>query len=381
MIPPGIFAAQASTLRTPVTREYFAASFPGELTGSDEATWHTLVTLNPVLGAGNWLCFWSCEIQVGGINALGTAVARIAIANTLVDQTSYTAVDFDDWQITGGMLIVSGAGDAGLTLDFRRGSDLFTTDPPKARNGRIILLKLGADDKFVEDVALQTNSSASPADGATLNFTPGSSGDYLVIGYGQVGGAITAKPVVNLSDGVNASPDMRVPLAGSGERHPVFRAWLRAGLSGAQSLSFQFSTNGAQASLWGARVVALRMDGFSHVFVEALAGDDSGTDSTFTDGLTLTRTVQDKDYLSFAAWGISNPSGEALESRFNDALGPVNTQAQHSLLPDPIGNSGFSARLAAYAAGRKNWSVQRKAPPTKVATIKAGAVIALLQLN
>lgn len=389
---PGIVAAQSAAVRPTITRQYFGAEGLGVITGSDASTWWNLATLTftPDSGA-DYLVIWTCELN-GDLTTFNGTVARIAEGGTTIDQVIHVptlTADTAAWALQGGFYKHTSGGSPvplTLTLDIKRHDDSSLPMTPKGRQARIIVLRLEADDQWAENTAPQTTFSNTPVDGLSLNFTPGTAGDYLVLGLGMVaGGTVSERPSMRLYDGTVGTPDQVYEVRGLHGFMSAVHPWVKTGVSGAQTWKLQYwDKSNFGVTLSGARIVALRMDGFSHVFRSELNAMNAGGETGYTDALTLSRDVQAKDFLAIGVWneGRSGANTNLFGAQFVDDAGSINENLETVGPQDAANvNPGFSVRLAAYSAARRTWHIQRKSPGFANAQIVTPGLIALLQLN
>lgn len=389
---PGIIAAQPSVARAPLTRQYYSAEVTGQIDGGVPAgTWAELVSLEFTPDASSdYLIMWSCEIQ-NTITTFNGAIARLAEGGVEADRFAYApGVDTASWSQQGSFYRhQSGASPAALrlTIDCTRVNDTFSCTP-RVRNGRIIVLKLTDQDEYI-DLGSQSTTSATPVDGVTLSFTPDTAGSYLILGAAALQVGVNESSWLRLYDGADATPDRHYVNGGGATLLSSVQAWWRPGLSGAQSFRLQYwVTTSAELFMRRGRILALRLDTFSHAYLTASTADEQGPDTSYVDSLTLSRVVPDKDFLAIAAFDLSRDgAGTGLRGgKFTDAFGDICEGSQEVLTPvsggiDPS-DPFFCGRLGSYLAGRREWNIERKTYSAITDTvIRENAVIALLQLN
>lgn len=167
----------------------------------------------------------------------------------------------------------------------------------RIKNARMIAIRLDDTHDHIEanysDSSIGGTTSSSWSDGLTLNFTPASTGDYLILAFGcmlpDVNGG---RHAWRLNDGANNYGGWQVynPDDNGGWTGCIARKY--ASLSGSSTFKVQFQSpdNSTWVGLMGATILALRLDQFPNVYESDSFTVASGTPTTYTDRLTLNFT-------------------------------------------------------------------------------------------
>lgn len=167
----------------------------------------------------------------------------------------------------------------------------------RIKNARMTAVKLNdTHDHYItnySDASIASTTSSTLQTWDTLTFTPASTGDYLIIGFGCIlpddnGG----RTKISLYDGTT-------DYGAFDSYHPDNEGGLTAcfikrfnALSGSKSYSIRFASpdNAMWVGLMGAGILALRIDGFENVWEADSYTVASGTPTTYTDRLALSFT-------------------------------------------------------------------------------------------
>jgi hypothetical protein len=376
MIQPGIMAAQTVAAANPVTRQYYYGQSLGESSTDDEVNWTNRLTLAFTPDAdATYVVVATFDV---GEAAIGCQV-QVTQDGAAINTASYG---------TGGWLaqmamhfIEAGPAPAAIELgvDFRVRPNVIVNGEARIRNVRLVVLRLEAEDAWVENTGTEVDNTGSFADAVDLAFTPATAGSYLFLANGFLlanSGNNTWGPQIRLYDGSVGTRAFTIYLTGQHQAGAAL-LWRKTGLSGPQSMRFQYLTTnpGSFAGVLGARILALRLDGFTRSVFAAQTADDLALETDYADALTLSRSLAGGDYLELAAWGTGGPVTQSEYTRFSDPSAAIN----ESVLGGPWGSLGCSATIAELAAGQRAWSIQRKG--TNAVTLLEDSALAVLQLT
>jgi hypothetical protein len=370
MIQPGIVAAQSSGApATPVTRVYDGRSALGEVANDQDAPAELLRWTYTPPGAGDYIVFWSMDLQPDI-----TGLSLGAIGYVLEDDVEIDRVihQNETWRTCGGFFRhVSDGSPVTWSLAMGRRNAFFGAGPGKARNAYLTVLQLTAADEYAESLGA-TGGVGSYADQVTLSFTPGSPGAYLLLGFGVSYGAVPVTFTgLRLSDGADDSGEISQAHLSTSERWAAVVPWVRPVVTGAQTFRLQRNDSAVMAS---ARLLALRLDGFTHGYRATLAADNASAATSYVAGLQIARNVPATDFLALAAWQTSGTAGDNYSRLIDDVATVCETVGgvrQVTL---------FAARLMSSSAGRHAWRVERKSA-AGISKIEQTSVLALLQLT
>lgn len=171
----------------------------------------------------------------------------------------------------------------------------------KCKNARIIAIKKESADEYNESTGRSTTTSATPQDKATLTFTPGSQGDYIVIAAAGL-------------DCSSASVDMGCMLDIDGTDYGVAAirlvdtatnryGWFfmkKVNLTAAShTIKIQYNSDGAATvGIQDARIIALRADTMDNVYADEETTRQTTTSSSYADTtVSITQTPENVDHL------------------------------------------------------------------------------------
>jgi hypothetical protein len=352
------------------TRVYQQAVGAGDTNTQSATVWADQVSDSFDLDAlSDYLLIAFLESQVD-INAARDTQVR------LYDDTSATVLAAQNNEMIGttgtewpphtlAAIVTTGGSPETRTLKVQHKLESTLTDTDSwARKGRLVALKLGAADEWMSNDDTYTSSSNpgtwtdyAPATGDTdLTFTPGSTGDYLVLAFGRIkAGSTTGGAYVRMlcEDGTTAVGNLRWVPGDSTSLRAFAVATKRSSLAAsAQTFKLQHSrvTDGTNSStIDQVRMVALRLDGFESNTATEDATTDSATTSSYADlGDTRTDTLTSGlDYLVLGCATSETGSGAVLMGmQFTDGTNIYSTSefiAQQ--------NRGFSALIPVIVTG------------------------------
>jgi hypothetical protein len=274
-----------------------------------------------------------------------------------------------------------GASPANTTFDLKIEAQAGATST--GQNGRVTLLKLGSDDFSAIDLTGGTRSSSSYATFLTLNFTPASSGDYIILGYcraGSNGGGRYSR--VKMVCGGQTIEYYGLP-ADSSDNPFLFILPLTA-LSGAQTATLEMASDGiGTVTIDELHLFAIRRDQFDAVYTAKLGATASGTETTYTEAHATTNTPAAVPHLTIAGWGQGGSSTtETIYSQFTDdgsviaenIAEPRNSSADRNVMCG-------AHTVATYSAASRKQAIDRKSESGATSRIQQNAGIAVFNLN
>jgi hypothetical protein len=334
----------------------------------------------------DYLVLWSAEGQANATSS--TVGVELRIDGSVVRTQTGPMKDTSpgDWIPYGGIARFQvGATPADTTLAITYYIAGGGATSATLRNLKITRLKLGADDRYAEQTAVQNNATTSYTTAASLSFTPGSSGDYLVLysfSFGTNNSGIRGD--FRIGDGTTTFASGLVP-AISGQLAPIMLAQRFNAVSGAKTFSVEHKSQSTTVRTDDITIVALRLDRFSDVRTTALGADSSGTQTTYTTAATQTFTPTAGDYLTLGLFGMeSNSNALASFSRLVDdgtQLGEhIRTPQSNAINWTFMG--GLMQTVATYAAASRTQTIDRKSETTSVTTtVRSVGMIASLRLT
>lgn len=346
--------------------------------------------------SNDYIGFWS--VAGAGSSTASGVKARVTLAGSDVFTTDAITLPRStatpqDYMPFGGMFRHQPGStpvDAAYKIQVTRGTNAATY---KAKDARLSLLKMGADDHYAENIARQTftdttaNKTATVA--GTITFTPGSSGNYIIFAS-MVLDMTTSSSVnlgVELTDGTNTTGEIIFRPQQTADRMPAMLVLPIASVSGSKTVDLKFRQSGTGATaiaISEIRIFALREDRFANVHKTVLGSNNTGIDTTYTSALSQTFTPAAADHLTISAWPMGNNVGssDSSQSQFSDGGTIVNEYMRSFNTFAGTWDSGFmSHRIAAYAASSRTQEIDRLSETSSnTTTIQKSAAIVTLDL-
>lgn len=240
--------------------------------------------------------------------------------------------------------------------------------PTRIKEARVVALELSSQDETSSAVSDSTTSTTWDDVTLPLTFTPGTTGDYLVLAMMEVTLSDTGASAhfchmkLNHTSGDIGEAKMRIG-------HTIdYRPWFTMGrftsLSGSQTFKIQFKvgTSGDTMSVRKMRIVALRLDQFENVYYTDTRSRTLTGSTTYVDKLTLTQTPNAADHLILANGILDGSSvNKTFWSRFDN-----NGTAAHEQQMEPWASAGnddypfFLAIKQTLTATSHTWKIQYK---------------------
>jgi len=186
-----------------------------------------------------------------------------------------------------------------------------TSGTARIKEAKIIAIKLNADDKYAESAARSTQTATSYGDKTTLTFTPGSTGDYIILASATIDGSSASYDTrAQLTVDGTAYSNANIEPAYVNNRYP-WAMVKRVNLSSAShTLKIQFSSENtaATAGIAHARIVALRADGFANNYFAEEEARTTTASTLYQTKTTLTATPTAQDHILIGSAGIDGSS-------------------------------------------------------------------------
>lgn len=224
------------------------------------------------------------------------------------DATDYTSVSwFTKWTSAGTPV------DQTWAIDVESDSGTVTYTNPK-----ILVIEMHADDEYQATDSASSISATSYTTVETLSFTPGSTGDYLIMGACSIESGTN---VFNVKLDHSSTAYSEGAIGGKdSEDIPHWVGGMKlSSLSGAQSITLQaFRSAGSGGSNFKQRrIVALRLDTFDNHYYAESRSESSTTSATYVNKLTNSHTPLNKAHVYFAgALGSSKNTSDSVHMRF-----------------------------------------------------------------
>lgn len=214
-----------------------------------------------------------------------------------------------------------------------------------AKNARLIAIKKGPQDQFATSTAVQTDNTSGSTynDAVTLTFTPATSGDYLIIACARLNSPVGDRVGVAININNNGYATSTFDESASQNYWPwcAERMNTLSAVSNTLKIQYAFLAGANRVQISNAQIIAIRLDAFkNNYYSENLTRQTSGSTS-FVDGLTLTQTLQNDNFLVMTD-GLTdiNSNTVAVEasstSLVNNRIDMLNTPRTAGVIFDPV---------------------------------------------
>jgi hypothetical protein len=252
------------------------------LSTTTSATDQTKVTLTFTPNADKkYVYIWSGQIQASSTSA----DVRVNLKNgsTVIAQGNIEDKDTTDFHPVSGIVVEEfGASPSSVTLTLNYSAESGNT--AEIREARIIALELTDNDVYVANTADQTNTTTAFSTAVTLNWTPASAGDYVLLGSTEYRFNAAGEVITKI---VHASTDYGVTTARRQDNtnyHPGLHTVYLSNLSGPQTATLQWArsaTTAGTANSRNAHLLALRVDGFPGAWENSSRARSTTTSNAF----------------------------------------------------------------------------------------------------
>jgi hypothetical protein len=250
-----------------MNRVYYYAEVTGSTTTTSSGD-QTRVTLQFTPEANSeYLYIWSAQVSSGSTSSdvrinLKSGATTLAAGN-LENQ------DTTDWHPVSGIVRETfGASPSQVTLTLNYSAE--SSNTAGIREARILAIRLESEDVYAENTSDQTNTSTTFSTAVTLNWTPPSAGDYLLLGSSEYRFSSTSGEVITRF--VHSSTNYGIATCRPKDTtnyYPGMHAVYLSNLSGAQTATVQWarsSTTTGTSYSRRATLAALRVDGFINIY-------------------------------------------------------------------------------------------------------------------
>lgn len=373
-------------------RDHWSAEGLSEITNTT-TTYSDLVSLTHTaanqVASADYVLFWSAagKINVTTVD-YNLRLLKDGSPAVLVNNEQSEVASPEDYDAQGGMLFYTAASTP-VDVAFKIQLAVETaTNTGKAKDGRLNILKLGANDKFATSVTRVTTTSGTFQDSAcTITFTPPSSGDYILIATALMDvNPTTGSAKFRISDGTNLSGEMGLRgIKDTTSRTAGMIIWRQNAVSGSKTYTVQYNSDngdGATVGISEMRLLILRVADFDAVHFDALGADSAGTQTTYTTLVSETFTPSGNDHFTLASWRFGNDTNTI--SSYVQFLDGSDVVAESIREPTAAAGRwmGLGARIATYPASSRTMAIQRKSETSGASTnVIEGAAFASFDLG
>jgi hypothetical protein len=334
-----------------------------------------LVTAAQLSASAQYLVFWSAQATnnntSSGSHSLRVNGSAVSTAQLITIQTTSP----QDQSVLGGVYLFAPGGspvDTTFVIRVAAAASAVAT----GRNSRITLLKLGANDAATENNSSVGGSGSSPTNVVTHNWTPGTVGDYVVIGWCDASGNNTSGPRVRMS---YASVDTEILWrAPSGDKcSHMFLQYASAVAASAQSATIGVyrASLGATTTSVRCGIATIRADRFNAAFHDRLGASSTGTETSYTAGQTMTYTPAAAVQLTLVMSGTSGDSTS--ESAYLKVVDDATDRVENIRQPGTANGQNMVVfhDVRTYTAVSRTWTVQRKTETSANASVLTPSTI------
>lgn len=337
----------------------------------------------------DYIFFWTQDLHTGSTGIRGFSDIHLDGSTIFTTRPRWLPNTNEEYNSMGGMFRYQ-AGVSPSPIDVSLRMDTENPGTVKMRNSRLSWLKLGPDDEYTESIARQTTTSGSAQTMATLSFTPGSAGDYLIVASFNIDlvNASNVRYSLELTDEAgNTTTELELRPLDSSDRLAMMLILPCTGLSGAKDFKVKIRESGSGSttiSISEIRMLALRQDRFASVDAILLTSASTSTSTTFNNALTQAVSPAG-DHLLLSCWAIGMDSttipGGARLLDDADTVNESLREGQTSLVEDGV--PGVGHRLKNYAGGGFTQAIQKRSVGSADdVRVQAGcAALALIELN
>lgn len=236
-------------------------------------------------------------------------------------------------------------------------------------NARLVLLEVGANDNYAENRTRQTwtnPTSATAQTACTLNFTPGSSGRYLILGFLN-GDISSGTHCAELTDGTNTTGEIRAyTVSAAAERIPQVLA-LELTLSGSTTFTLKARNDSGSGTLGVADccIIAIRLDRFVNSYGAARSSQKSNGGAGYeATPAWVDFTPNAADHLTLAFGGLQGTGTCRLDDN-----GTIIQNQQFRANYANASSTFFTARIASFAASQRTQKIEHNVGPIVGPTI------------
>jgi hypothetical protein len=259
-------------------------------------------------------------------------------------------------------------------------------DTTKIKDIRVLVIKADAADQYAASDAQASQSTTTYATKTTLTFTPGTTGDYLVIGSAELSSDVNLSATrgrLNYVTGSLTYGDKVWANLDDFDYQP-FAVMEKLNLSNASKtfqLEYKANAAGTPAYIKNARIVALRLDKFDAAYFASDQTGGSTTAATDQIKMTLTATPRALQHaiIAVAQW---NTASTSVSGYLDVAKAGTTINEAVREAPNTAGYlaSGFGQRET-LAAVSTDWTWRIRAETAGTTINVANMAIAVLQLD
>jgi hypothetical protein len=254
--------------------------------------------------------------EVQGSNTNYQAKAQLAVDSTVYQELRYRVKDLTDWYPFCGskQMTLSEGVTYVIGIDYCTSNSAATAS---IRNARIAIFSLHSE--YAESEGLSTTSSTSWEDKATLQFTPPSLGDYLIIATANYRMSTTNRDTrIQLiqDDTIVHTSNLGRPGSGTTSEYYTFGVMRKVALdAGLHSFKLQYCSSGNPgiAGINYAHIIAVRLDQFdSNYYAESESESAPPASGVWYDKVVNSYMAGNGEYLILGS--ISCASGSTSSS-------------------------------------------------------------------
>lgn len=371
---------------------YLTAEALGEVSTTDAGYFDT-VTLS--VGAGDlrngedYIGLWSVS---GAQNVTDQVLARVTKdGNSIFTAATPSLLTREigaggpqDYHSFGGMFRHQ---ETGVASEFKVQCSRSSAATIKAKDARLSLVVMGADDHYSETIArnnlTDTTANKTATTVGSITFTPATSGDYIILCsfIFDMGSTSNVAGGMTLTDGTATTGEIGLRCRGGNDRMPALLMLPLSGVSGSKTVDLKIRQTGSGTTTVAAsemRFVALRTDRFADAQQVTQGANNSGTNTTYSSTVSQTFTPNAADYLVLGSWVLGTNNGTTSGyAQLLDGATAVNEHiGEYNIFVATSGTPGVSHRIGSYAASSRTQAIQRKSNTSSTSsTVQKGMIL------
>jgi hypothetical protein len=259
----------------------------------------TTLTFTPDASSDYWF-LWSCILDQSSVTSDAKVRLQDTTGGTTLCEYNCESKDLTDIRSFFGLAKhTSGGSPASNTWKTQFCSESGTTGIAQST---LLALKAATGDQYAESNVESTTTSSTYSTKATLNFTPASQGDYLIIATAEVACDSLSDDIgVRLAHSATNYGDAQIRTADTSSYVP-WGTMVKLNLTASSktfTIDFNSTNNSDIARIRNARILAIRLDTLDNAYYAEARTRATTTNTTYVDAATLTQTPQALEHVIF----------------------------------------------------------------------------------
>lgn len=363
-------------------REAVSVEADAETSTTSTTDWSDLSTFSDPLTAGDWLLLSTrryAHSSASGLVDLRLVEDDVEVYNTRIRARGVRA----DFYPSSAFMhrIQSSGGAKSVKTQLKTGS----TGTAYSDDGRLVFLKLGENDLWAESLTRQTTTSTTPQVAVSVTATV-DAGDYVLVAFGITDSNASQAPTyVSVACDGDVSPEIGSISTVAGAVGPTLMVRKFTLAAGEHTFDLRYRAHSSTTSgMAEARVCVLKASDFANVYYEQLDADDIGTNTTYTEVLSVSPTVTATPHILLMSCATSAALTNTAVLTQLTVAGVVRQESLNRSYNAGTDRSSANpyVRLSTPEAGPRTYALSRRSDQDVTATrVKAGAAIAVFDLG